>query len=107
MTAIAGSGLPGDAFVFLGFLPRSAGKQKKLLAKAAELQCTIVIYESPFRVADLLQTAQEVLGPEARAAVARELTKVYEEWVTGSLAQVRDRLAAKEPRGEYVVVLHP
>lgn len=106
--AVAGSGLPADSFVFLGFLPRSAGRQKRLLTEAAALGRTIVIYESPFRVVDLLQAAEEALGPKAQACVVRELSKIHEEWLNGTLAQVRAALAARaELLGEFVVMLHP
>ena len=107
-TALAGSGLPADSFVFLGFLPRSAGKQKKALAAAAALEKTIAIYESPFRVVDLLAVAKEVLGGGAQCCVVRELSKLHEEWVKGSLQQVHDDFAArKEILGEFVVMIHP
>ena len=106
-TAVAGSGLPGDSFVFLGFLPRSKGKQRKALEAAAALKKTIVVYESPFRVRAFLSLAEEKLGAKAQAAVARELSKLHEEWTVGSLSEVRRKLEEKEPRGEYVVLLHP
>lgn len=107
-TALAGSGLPADSFVFLGFLPRSAGKQKKLIAAAAALEKTIAIYESPFRVVDLLATAKEALGGDAQCCVVRELSKLYEEWIKGTLDSVHAELASrKEILGEFVVMLHP
>ncbi|MEE8424885.1 MAG: 16S rRNA (cytidine(1402)-2'-O)-methyltransferase [Elusimicrobiota bacterium] len=105
--AVAGSGLPGDSFVFLGFLPRSRGKQRKAIEAAAALGKSIVIYESPFRVKALLALAEEKLGPDAQSAVARELSKLHEEWLTGSVSEVRRKLDEKDTRGEYVVVLHP
>ncbi|MBI3553828.1 MAG: 16S rRNA (cytidine(1402)-2'-O)-methyltransferase [Elusimicrobia bacterium] len=108
VTALAGSGLPADSFVFLGFLPRSAGRQKKILEEAAVLRRTIAIYESPFRVVELLENAQAVLGAKAQACVARELSKMHEEWLSGTLDSVRERLAAREELlGEFVVMLHP
>jgi 16S rRNA (cytidine1402-2'-O)-methyltransferase len=108
VTALAGSGLPADSFVFLGFLPRSAGKQKKVLEAAAALRRTIVIYESPFRVVELLETAEAALGPKAQACVARELSKVHEEYVSGTLGDVRKNLSARDKLlGEFVVMLHP
>lgn len=108
VTALAGSGLPADSFIFLGFLPRSAGKQKKSLKAAAELGRTIVIYESPFRVVELLTSVEEAVGPKAQACVARELTKLHEEWLTGTVAEVRAILSAREKLlGEFVVMIHP
>jgi len=107
-TALAGSGLPADSFVFLGFLPRSAGRQKKALEAAAALRKTLVVYESPFRVVELLKNAEEVLGPKAQACVARELSKIHEEWLSGTLADVRATLEAREKLlGEFVVMIHP
>lgn len=107
-TALAGSGLPADSFVFLGFLPRSAGRQKKALEAAAALEKTIVVYESPFRVVDLLETAEQALGAGAQCCIARELSKLHEEWLWGTLSEVRGRLAVRaEQLGEFVVMLHP
>ena len=106
-TALAGSGLPADSFVFLGFLPRSAGKQRKLLEAAAGLDKTIVVYESPFRVVELLAAAQEALGPRAQCCVARELSKLHEEWLYGTIEKVHADLAGrKELLGEFVVMLN-
>ncbi|HBL16934.1 MAG: 16S rRNA (cytidine(1402)-2'-O)-methyltransferase [Elusimicrobia bacterium GWA2_69_24] len=106
--AVAGSGFPGDSFVFLGFLPRTASKQKRALAAAAALDKTIVVYESPFRVLDLLENAAQTLGPETPAAVCRELTKLHEEWLTGTVRGLREKLAARpELLGEFVVLLRP
>jgi len=108
VTAVAGSGLPGDSFIFLGFLPRSPSKRRKALLEAAALRRTLVLYESPFRVLDLLSTAEETLGPGAQAVVARELTKVHEEWLTGTVHSVREELERRGGApGEYVVLLHP
>lgn len=109
-TAVAGSGLPADSFVFLGFLPRSASRRVKGLKEAAALGRTIVVYESPFRVLDLLSAAEEALGPKAQCCAARELSKVHEEWLPGTVATVRENLAARpetERRGEFVVLFHP
>lgn len=106
--AVAGSGLPADSFVFLGFLPRSAGRQERLLREAAGLGRTLVIYESPFRVLDLLSAAERALGPSAQTCVAREISKLHEEWLSGALSEVRSALAKRpELLGEFVVMLHP
>ena len=106
--AVAGSGLPGDSFLFLGFLPRSPGKRRKALAGAAALGRTTVVYESPFRVLDLLRLAGETFGLEARASAARELTKLHEEWITGTVAEVLAVLESRERiQGEFVVTFHP
>lgn len=107
-TALAGSGLPADSFVFLGFLPRSAGKQRRELEEAAKLERTIVCYESPFRVVELLENAEAALGARAQCCVARELSKMHEEWLFGSVSDVRATLSARQEQlGEFVVMLHP
>lgn len=107
-TAAAGSGLPADSFVFLGFLPRTPSKRRKALEAAAALEKTIVVYESPYRVLSLLQTAEVALGASAQAAVSRELSKVHEEWLTGTVAGLREVLASREKlMGEFVVLFHP
>ena len=106
--AAAASGLPCDSFVFLGFLPRGEGKRRKILAGAAALGKTLIVYESPYRILDLLADAEASLGPSAQAALARELTKLHEEWLTGTAAEVRAALAAKpEILGEFVACFHP
>jgi 16S rRNA (cytidine1402-2'-O)-methyltransferase len=106
--AVAGSGLPGDSFVFLGFLPRTSGKRRRILEEAKALGRTIVVYESPFRVVELFEDAEAALGPQAQAVAARELTKVHEEWIRGDVASVKANLAARaEILGEFVVVFHP
>lgn len=106
--AVAGSGLPGDSFVFLGFLPRTASKRRRILQEAASLGRTIVVYESPFRVVELLEDAEAALGPDAQAVASRELTKIHEEWIRGSVAAVKANLAARaEILGEFVVLFHP
>ncbi|MFA5140379.1 MAG: 16S rRNA (cytidine(1402)-2'-O)-methyltransferase [Elusimicrobiota bacterium] len=108
VSALAGSGLPGGSFVFLGFLPRSRSKQVKEISAAAALGMSLVVYESPFRVLDLLEVAEEVLGPDSRVAVCRELSKVHEEWLTGTVASVRKTLRERnELLGEFVLVFHP
>lgn len=106
--AVAGSGLPGDSFVFLGFLPRSPGRRRRALKEASALGRTIAVYESPFRMLDLLDLAAEVLGPEASACAAREISKVHEEWLRGPISELRAILGARpELKGEFVVLFHP
>lgn len=107
-TAIAGSGLPGDSFVFLGFLPRTASKRRKALEAVRPLDETTVIYESPFRVLDCLDDAVQAFGGSSQCVVVRELTKLHEEWLRGTVSQVRELLAGrKELLGEFVILLHP
>lgn len=106
--AVAGSGLPGDSFVFLGFLPRTPSKRRKALDASKLLNRTIVIYESPFRILELLEDVIISVGASAQVVAARELSKIHEEWIRGTAASVRKDLAARaELRGEFVLVLHP
>jgi len=106
--AVAGSGLPGDSFVFLGFLPRTSGKRRRMLEEAKALGRTIVVYESPFRALELLDDAAAALGPDAQCVAARELSKVHEEYVRGTVASVRASFAARpEILGEFVILFHP
>lgn len=107
-TAIAGSGLPGDSFVFLGFLPRTSSKRRKALEAVKPLNETTIVYESPFRVVESLDDAMTAFGATAQCVVVRELTKIHEEWLRGTIPQVRDTLAQrKELLGEFVILLHP
>jgi 16S rRNA (cytidine1402-2'-O)-methyltransferase len=106
--AVMGSGLPGDSFIFLGFLPRTGSKRRRILKDAASLERTIVVYESPFRVLELLEDAQAALGPDAQTVAARELSKVHEEWIRGCVSSVKANLAARqEILGEFVILFHP
>lgn len=104
VAALTGSGLPTGRFHFLGFLPRQASEARAMLEEVAALAATLVLYESPRRVADTLRLLAEVLG-DRRACVARELTKLHEEFLRGSLAELAARLEAREVLGEVVVVV--
>lgn len=107
-TAVAGSGLPGDSFIFLGFLPRTPSKRRKALESAAPLGRTIAVYESPFRVVEFLEDVEAVLGPDSQVVAVRELSKLHEEWIRGTAKSVRANLAARaEILGEFVILLHP
>lgn len=103
-TALVLSGMPVDRFCFDGFPPRKGGRRRTWLARLATEERTCVFFESPHRLADTLAEAAEVLGPDRRAAVCRELTKTYEEVLRGTLAELAER-TADGVRGEIVVVL--
>jgi len=106
VTAAAGSGFPADSFIFLGFLPRPRGKIVKALKRSFELEKTVILYESPFRIKKFIGLVCEEFGPDTEMVMARELTKVYEEWHKGTAAELRDKLAGvKEVKGEIVVLL--
>lgn len=102
--ALVASGLPCDRFVFEGFLPQKKGRMSRLQALQEE-QRTIVFYESPYRLLKLLQQLTEVFGPERQVSVSREISKVHEECVRGTLAEVTQHFTETPPRGEFVVVL--
>lgn len=108
VAALAASGLPADSFIFLGFLPRSEGKIKRILESVAVLQRTIAIYESPFRVKNLMRILGSVFPLAAPCAVVREISKIHEEWFSGTLKEVGETLDARDVLlGEFVVMIHP
>lgn len=102
--ALVDSGIPCDRFVFLGFLPHKKGRQTAVRQLAQETR-TMVIYESPYRLVKLLDELIEVLGEERQVSVSREISKIHAETARGTLREVRDHFAAKEVKGEIVVVL--
>lgn len=101
--ALVNSGLPSDKFVFEGFLPHKKGRQTRL-QKLAKEERTIILYESPHRLIKCLQQLQEHLG-DRQAAVSRELTKMFEETVRGTLSELIAHFEAKGVKGEFVVVV--
>ncbi|HYK09268.1 MAG TPA: 16S rRNA (cytidine(1402)-2'-O)-methyltransferase [Gemmatimonadales bacterium] len=105
VAALAVAGLPADRYLFLGFLPRKGGDRKRLLASVAESSWTVVLFESPLRVGALLADLAEACGGDRRAAVARELTKVFEETRAGTLAELAGYYADAPARGEVTVVV--
>jgi len=105
LPALTASGLPLDRFVFEGFLPaRAAARDKRIYALADEPR-TLVFYESPRRLPATLQALAGILGPGREAAVARELTKKFEEFIRGPLSEVRRRLEETGVRGEVVLIV--
>jgi 16S rRNA (cytidine1402-2'-O)-methyltransferase len=104
LAALAASGLPTGRFHFLGFLPRTGPERSAMLDEVAGLRASLVLYESPRRLADTLGDLARALG-DRRAVVARELTKVHEEFVRGRLSELASRYAGEAPRGEVVLVV--
>ena len=102
LAALVASGLPTRRFLYLGFLPRTGSERRRLFTEVAALPYTLVAYESPHRVQAALADALAVLG-DRPAALARELTKLHEEIVRGTLAELQAAVTA--PRGEYTLVL--
>lgn len=102
--ALVSSGLPCDRFVFEGFLPQKKGRQSRIEALREERR-TMVFYESPYRVLKLLQQLAEVFGPDRQASACREISKIHEESVRGTLQELTVHFTQTEPRGEFVVVV--
>lgn len=102
--AIVSSGLPDDRFCFEGFLPQKKGRMSKLEALADEHR-TMIFYESPYRLVKALQQMGEVFGIDRRVSVCREISKVHEESVRGTIEEVIAHFTATEPKGEIVIVV--
>jgi 16S rRNA (cytidine1402-2'-O)-methyltransferase len=108
ITAAAGSGLPADSFIFLGFLPRSKGKMTKALSAAFTLCKTVILYESPYRIKKFMSFVAEEFGADTQTVIARELTKIHEEFICGTAGEIAEKLnASGEIKGEIVVLLRP
>ncbi len=104
IAALSISGLPTDAFLYLGYLPRKTSERKALFSQVGSLAYTLIFLESPHRVLDSLKDMQAALGDREMAA-ARELTKIYEQVVRGRISQVMDHFLKNEPRGEFVLII--
>lgn len=104
ITALVASGLPTDGFVFLGFLPKKDKARAKALAAVAGEARTLILYESPNRLTDLLEAIQAALG-DRPVCVAREITKIYEEFFRGSVGAALAHYTEHPPRGEIVVII--
>jgi 16S rRNA (cytidine1402-2'-O)-methyltransferase len=104
-TALSASGVPADRYLFLGFLPRKGAERARLLARVREEEWTAVLFEAPVRLVHLLNDLAEAAGPNRRAVVARELTKIHEEFQEGTLAELADYYSENPPRGEVTVVV--
>ena len=105
LAALAASGLPTDAFHFGGFLPVKPGQRAKALEGLAEEQATLVFYEAPHRIVEALDAIEQVLGPRP-VVIARELTKIHEEFIRGTAAEVREQLAKREVvKGEITLLI--
>jgi 16S rRNA (cytidine1402-2'-O)-methyltransferase len=106
IAALTLAGLPTDRFLFAGFLPAKAKARSDAIGELATVRATLVLYESGARLADALAALADGLG-ERDAAVAREISKLHEECVTGTLGELAERYAGAPPRGEIVVVVGP
>lgn len=105
IAALTGSGLPADSFFFAGFPPARSSQRKRRFEELAAVPATLIFYEAPHRLLSSLSDMAAVLGPR-QAVVARELTKIHEEFLTGTLPELLDQLQTREKiRGEIVVVV--
>lgn len=102
--ALVNSGLPNDRFVFEGFLPVKKGRQTRLIQLAEEYR-TMVFYESPHKLIKTLTHFSDYFGEDRKISVSRELTKLYEETIRGSVKEVLDHFSSKPPKGEFVIVV--
>ena len=102
--AIVSSGLPCDRFAFEGFLPQKKGRQKRIAELADETR-TMIFYESPYRVLKTLEQFATVFGPDRQASACREISKIHEENVRGTLAELIEHFGQHEPKGEFVIVV--
>ncbi|MFN7944643.1 MAG: 16S rRNA (cytidine(1402)-2'-O)-methyltransferase [Blastocatellia bacterium] len=104
VTALVASGLPTDSFLFAGFLPTKRQARRERLEELRAVRETLVFYEAPHRILETLLEARQVLG-DRQAALARELTKLHEEFLRGPLSSISAQLETREPRGEMALVI--
>lgn len=102
--ALVSSAIPCNTFTFIGFLPQKKGRQTKLKSLVHEVH-TIIIYESPYRLVKLLSELSEHLGPQRKAAVCREISKLHEEIARGTLSELHTNFSARTVKGEIVVIV--
>ena len=103
-TALSVAGLPTDSFLFLGFVPRKTVSRKNFLEKLKTLECTLIFYESPFRVVGLLEDIHTVMGNRS-VVIARELTKKFEEFIRGPIEDILPTLPNRTMKGEFTVLV--
>jgi 16S rRNA (cytidine1402-2'-O)-methyltransferase len=106
VAALAASGLPSEEFLFVGFLPPRPGARRKKLDALKSEPRAIVLYEAPHRLAESLSDAADILGSR-HAVVAREVTKIHEEFLRGTLPELRDAAKERAPRGEITLIIAP
>lgn len=102
--ALVNSGLPSEKFCFEGFLPPKKGRNKRM-EELKEERRTMIFYESPYRVLKSLEQFAEAFGADRQVSVSREISKIYNETVRGTLEEVIAHFKEKEPKGEFVIIL--
>lgn len=106
-TALIASGFDAQPFTYYGFLPRKSSEQKTFFEQMNDAKATSIFYEAPHRLAKTLQTLASVLPPDRQIVAARELTKIHEEFVRGTVEEVADYFKNNAPRGEFVILVSP
>lgn len=104
--AIVQSGLPCSSFYFFGFLPHKKGKES-LLKRVAEMEETVIFYESPHRLLKSLEKMAEILGADRKISISKELTKIYAHTFRGTIAEAIEYFGQKEVKGEFVLIISP
>jgi 16S rRNA (cytidine1402-2'-O)-methyltransferase len=104
IAGLTASGLPTDSFLFAGFLPNKRGARRSRLEELENIKSTLVFYETPHRIREALKDILEILG-DRRASLARELTKLHEQFIRGTVSEVIDQMEKHEPRGEMTLVI--
>ena len=102
--ALVQSGFPCDKFCFEGFLPQKKGRKKRIEALANE-ERTMIFYESPYRIVKCLEQFSEIFGTEREVAVSREISKIYEQTIRGTLGEVAEHFRKNAPKGEFVIIV--
>jgi len=105
VAALVGSGLASDDFQFLGFLPAKSGQRKTAFESVRDYQHTLIFYEAPHRIHDTISDLAAVLGPERPVVIARELTKVHEEFIRGTAGELKGVLQSRELKGEITLLV--
>ncbi len=107
LSGLAGSGLPSDGFLFLGFLPSKSSARIKIFQKYIDFDYSLIFYESCHRLLKFLNDAESVFGSERCICVAKEITKLREKFFVGDLQVVREELSRTQVKGEFVIILAP
>jgi len=105
IAALAASGLPADAFEFRGFLPAKSGQRRTALEQMRDLQHTLIVYEAPHRITETLEDIVAILGADRVVVIARELTKLHEEFIRGTAGEVLERIHDRELKGEITLLI--
>ncbi|MCO6536223.1 16S rRNA (cytidine(1402)-2'-O)-methyltransferase [Lactobacillus sp.] len=106
-TALIASGFDAQPFTYYGFLPRKAGEQKPYFVQMEQAHGTSIFYEAPHRLVKTLSNMATVFAPEREIVAARELTKIHEEFIRGTVQEVSQYFSEKQPRGEFVILVSP